>query len=75
MYVCIWCNHKGLPLSIFDKLVQPRSEREKISAEDEDWLAEAVLPSIRKTGQFKCEQARNTKTCQHMYRKQIHNVK
>ena len=65
--LAIWCNHKGLPLSTFDELFQPQSEREKISAEVEDWLAEKVLPSIRKTGQFKCEQARNTKTCQHMY--------
>ena len=65
--LAIWCNHKGLPLSTFDELLQSRGEREKITAEDEDYLAEAVLPSIRKTGQFKCEQSSNTKTCQHMY--------
>ena len=65
--LAIWCNHKGLPLSTFDELFQPQSETEKISAEDEDWVAEVVLLSIRKTGQFKCEQAHNTKTCQRMY--------
>ena len=67
--LAIWCNHKGLPLSTFDELFQPQSEREKISAEVEDWLAEKVLPSIRKTGQFKFEEARYIKTCQHMYKK------
>ena len=42
--LAIWCNRKGLPFSTFDELVQPQSKREKISAEDEEWLAEVVLP-------------------------------
>ena len=52
--LAIWCNHNGLPFSTVDELVQPQSEREKISVEDKEWLAEVVLPFIRKT-------------CKHMY--------
>lgn len=52
--LAIWCNHKGLPFSTFDQLVQPRREREFSAEEDE----------IRETGK-----ERNTKTCQHLFHK------
>ena len=34
--LAIWFNHKDLPLSTFDELLQSESDREMISAEDED---------------------------------------